>query len=68
MKRVTIQFRGPTGSGKTRLHRLFMSELRRRGFAVVDWDTETDEGDYIVVDTSNTAALVERTVVDEAAE
>jgi hypothetical protein len=45
-----------------------MSELRKRSFAVVDWDTETDDGDYIVVDTSDTYALVERTIVDEAAE
>jgi len=68
MQRVTIQFSGPTGSGKTRLHRLFLNELRRRGFNVVDWDTETDDGDYLVVDTSDTYAMVEGTTIDEAAE
>jgi hypothetical protein len=57
-REVTIRFQG--GIGKTCLHRLFFNVLKDRGFKIVDWDTETDDGDWLIVDTDNTAALVEK--------
>jgi len=65
MKQVTIRFEGRTCTGKTRLHGLFMQVLRSRGFKIVDWDIETPEGDYIVVDTSDTLALLEGTKIED---
>jgi hypothetical protein len=59
---VTIHIQG--GLGKTRLHRLIKHLLESRGFKIVNWDTETDQGDYLVVDTSDTQVLLKGTEVE----